>query len=98
MYFLGNETKIGGSALDWAEHFSKRLNVPMNVEEFKTIVKFFTVEQLWCSIHPSAPTSEQLRQKHEATKTQKFFEDYAEYQRTNPVEHEVEDTGYVAED
>lgn len=98
MYFLGTDTQVGGSALDWAEHFSKRLNVPMSVDEFKTIAKFFTVEQMWCSIHPSAPNSEQLRQKYKEAKTRKFFEDHAEHQRNNPVEYEAEDTGYVPED
>lgn len=59
MYNLGDN--ITGSALDWSREFSTRLGAEMSIEDFKTIVKYFTVEQLWSSLHPQALTVQQLR-------------------------------------
>jgi hypothetical protein len=65
MYDLGG--RITGSALDWSRWFSKRLGKEMSVEDFKGIVKYFTVDQLWSSLHPQAPTVQQLRDAADAS-------------------------------
>lgn len=61
-----------GSALDWAEFFSKELGVPMSVDEFKICVKFFTVQQLFCSIHRLAPDVAGIRKLVQAEKNKKW--------------------------
>lgn len=71
LYFVEpDDMTKAGSALDWAEYFTKRLGVPMTVDEFKTIMKFFTVRQLWCGIHPSARTPSELREQQDRDKWQ----------------------------
>ena len=94
MYFVDPENDdVSGTALDWAEFFSVRLNIPMSPEEFRIIVKFFTVGQLWCSLHPLAPNAQQLRQGIEDQKAKKFA---AMWDRANPGK--PEDTGWVDDD
>lgn len=48
------------SALGWAQFFTRELGREMSVEEFKIITKFFTVNQLFCGIHPRTPSPAQL--------------------------------------
>jgi hypothetical protein len=64
MYDLGSN--VTGSALDWSRFFTERLGIEMSIDEFKTIIKFFTIDQLWGSLHPQALTVQQLRNAQDA--------------------------------
>jgi hypothetical protein len=83
-----------GSAWDWAEFFSKELGVPMSVEEFRLCIKFFTVAQLRCCIHPLALDVAGLRKRVQEEKNKEFTAMWIEAE----LNHECEDTGQVIED
>jgi len=104
MYCADPETQnIIGSALEWAEWYTRSTNVPMTVAEFQTIIKFITPEQFFCAMNPLS-TYKQLKQRHQEEKNKKFaamwskFEEDEECPDTGQVEEKEDiDTGYVPE-
>ncbi len=96
MYYGDPEGKDRvGSALDWAEWFTRETGVAMTVEEFHILNKFFTVEKLYCACSRLV-TFKQLRQRLQEEKDQKFAAMLEQVDREYVPEYE--DTGWVADD
>jgi hypothetical protein len=95
-YWADPETKeIVGSALEWAEWLSKHTGVAMTVAEFRILIKFFTVEQLYCAVSPLVSVK-QLRQMVQEQKEKEFAAKWAQAERE--AKWEPEDTGWVPDD
>lgn len=101
MYCADPETgNLCGSALDWAEWYTRSTNVTMTVPEFHTIIKFMTPEQFFCAMNPLS-TYKQLKQRHQEEKQREFNIQWAEAERAAEqarYERDLEESGYVPEE
>jgi hypothetical protein len=104
LHFADPETKqISGSALEWAEWYTRSTNITMTVAEFQTIIKFMTPEQFFCAMSPLS-TYAQLRQRildEKKKKADAMWEEGAAVRAAaeqERFERELEDAGCVLDD
>lgn len=101
LYYADPESRrLGGSALEWAEWYSRSAGVTMSVAEFHNVIKFITPEQLFCALSPLS-TFVQLQGRIRENKTKKFAAMWAQVEELPEsddfIANQLEEAGYVSD-